>query len=338
MTMRAVVASDHDPSLGALAVHDVARPSPRRHQVLIKVHCAPVNPIDVMILRGTYPALPPAPFIPGAVGVGTVVGHGGGLGRVLVGRRVVFAAPPGSPGTWAEYACTGVSLCVPLGDRFNDSDAVNLLANGMTAVGLTDLLDRSRHESVVFTAAASEVGQLFNRVTRGRRSLINVVRSDTQADILHRLGARIVLNSSTDDFPAQLGSWIERTGATAAIDSVGGTLAASLLDALPDRAELISIGRLSGEPVTIDALTNLTYRQQHMTGFSIYAWLDNLSPARRIRAIHRARRLYGPHGHRTRVQHIAGLDDAAQRLPDLIANTSAGKTLISPLSGATRPS
>jgi NADPH:quinone reductase len=262
--------------------------------------------------------------------VGTVVGHGGGVGRVLVGRRVVFATPPGAQGTWAEYACSDVSLCLPLGSRLDDPDAVNLLANGMTAVGLIDLLNRAGHRAAVVTAAASEVGQLLNRAVRGRQPLINVVRSETQAEILRELGAEIVVDSSHEDFFEKLRSWIERTGATAAIDSVGGTMAANLLEVLPDGAELISIGRLSGESVTVDALTHLTHRQQRMTGFSIYAWLDGLSPLRRVSALRHARQLYGPTGHRTVVQHSVDLDDTVRRLPDLVTNASAGKTLITP--------
>jgi NADPH:quinone reductase-like Zn-dependent oxidoreductase len=52
--------------------------------------------------------------------------------------------------------------------------------------------------------------------------LVNIVRKQSQADLLTEIGAKYVCNSSSDSFKKDLYKAIEETGATLAFDAIGG--------------------------------------------------------------------------------------------------------------------
>ena len=92
-TMRALVL----PAWGApLELRRVPRPDPAPGEVLIRLAAAPINPSDLMTLKGAYSMPVDPPMIPGLEGAGQVVGAGAGvLAKSMMGKRVACAAAPG---------------------------------------------------------------------------------------------------------------------------------------------------------------------------------------------------------------------------------------------------
>ena len=87
---------------------------------------------------------------------------------------------------------------------------------------------REGHKALVHTAAASNLGQMLNKICqRDGVSLVNVVRSAEQANILKELGAKIVLDSTSPRFMSELIEAVGATEATLAFDAIGGGLMAS---------------------------------------------------------------------------------------------------------------
>src|SRR3712207_2810487 len=86
--------------LKALRVEEVPRPSPGPGEVLVRMRARPVNPSDLLTVRGLYGVLPKLPASPGLEGVGEVAAVGEGVGQLSAGRRVI---PLGVSGTWQEY-------------------------------------------------------------------------------------------------------------------------------------------------------------------------------------------------------------------------------------------
>jgi NADPH2:quinone reductase len=116
-TMRAVQLRAYDGNPESIAVVDLSVPRPGPGQVLVRVAASPINPSDLMFIRGLYGFKKPLPAIPGFEGSGTVVEAGSGMmPRFLKGRRVACAAadPNIAGGMWAEYLVTSAQLCVPL--------------------------------------------------------------------------------------------------------------------------------------------------------------------------------------------------------------------------------
>jgi NADPH:quinone reductase-like Zn-dependent oxidoreductase len=84
------------------------------------------------------------------------------------------------------------------------------------------------HTALVHTAAASNLGQMLNRICQAEGiDLVNIVRKDEQVALLKAMGAKYVINSSADNFMADLTDAIHETGATLAFDATGGGMLAS---------------------------------------------------------------------------------------------------------------
>ena len=79
------------------------------------------------------------------------------------------------------------------------------------------------HKAIVHAAAASNLGQMLNRICIADGiDLINIVRKAEQETLLRDMGAKYVVNSSSDTFLADLTAAIVETGATIAFDPIGG--------------------------------------------------------------------------------------------------------------------
>lgn len=307
-------------------------PSPGKGEVLIKVHCSPVNPADRMQVAGVYIQNREPPFTPGLVGVGTVVDarKGGLMGRLVAGKRVVFAPGPRLEGTWAQYALAPARLCLPLAADLSDTDGVNLLANATTVIGLLDVARQAKARAVVMTGAAGEIGRLLNVAARDRGvAVINVVRRADQAQLLRADGAEHVLDSQANDFGPKLAELATKLGATVAFDAVAGELTRDLLKSLPDGSEIVVLGRLSGDEMRFDGLDYLVGRHMKLSGFDVNLWVGRQSILQIMSVAKKAAALLR-RGRGTRVQHRVSLSDLAVRFEKLQQSQTGGKTVVFP--------
>jgi hypothetical protein len=103
------------------------------------------------------------------------------------------------------------------------ADGASWFVNPLTALGMTETMRREGHKALVHTAAASNLGQMLNKIclTDGI-GLVNIVRSKEQADILRKIGAKHIVDSSAAGFMDDLTQALVETGATIAFDAIGG--------------------------------------------------------------------------------------------------------------------
>src|SRR5258705_12599422 len=79
------------------------------------------------------------------------------------------------------------------------------------------------HKALVHTAAASNLGQMLNKICiKDKVDLVNIVRKAEQVDVLKKIGATYVCNSSSPAFMDELTDALAATGATMAFDAIGG--------------------------------------------------------------------------------------------------------------------
>ena len=227
----------------SVAIEDVTFPDPTGNQVLVKMEAAPINPSDLAILvgaadlenatysQGKFVATVPEPFNAGSKarhglklpagneGAGTVVAAGeGDAAKALIGQRV--SCVPGN--AYSQYCLADAAMCLPLGDHSAEEGA-SAFVNPMTALGFVETARRDGHHAILHTVGASNLGQMLTRICKEDGiGLVNIVRKDSQAELLKALGATHVVNSSADDFMAQLRSAIADTGAFCGFDPIGG--------------------------------------------------------------------------------------------------------------------
>jgi NADPH2:quinone reductase len=106
--------------------------------------------------------------------------------------------------------------------------------NPLTALGMVETMRREGHTGLVHTAAASNLGQMLNRICLADGvPLVNIVRRPEQAALLREQGARHVCDSSAPTFHDDLVAALRDTGATLGFDAIGGgRLAGHVLNAM----------------------------------------------------------------------------------------------------------
>ena len=231
-----------------LSLHELPLPQPADDEVLIRIEAAPINPSDIGLLFGTadmaglsvggtperpllHAPVPPAAMkamagrvgqsLPcGNEGAGLVVAAGAGpAAQALLGKRV--AAIGGA--MYAEYRAVKVDACLPLPEGATAVQGASCFVNPLTALGMVETMKREGHTALVHTAAASNLGQMLNRIClKDGVPLVNIVRKPEQAELLRAQGAQHVCDTSSPDFEAQLTDALVATGATLGFDATGG--------------------------------------------------------------------------------------------------------------------
>jgi NADPH:quinone reductase-like Zn-dependent oxidoreductase len=147
---------------------------------------------------------------------------------------------------FADYRRIRAREVIPLPEGASAADGASMFVNPLTALGFVETARREGHGAIVHTAAASNLGQMLQRICLAEGiPLVNIVRSAQQEDILRGIGATHVLNSQAEDFPAQLATALAETKATIAFDAIGGgTLGSDILQAM-ERAAVRSMTEYS---------------------------------------------------------------------------------------------
>jgi len=242
-----------------LELKEQPMPIPGENEVLIRIEATPINPSDHGVMFGwasmasatssgngadTVLSAPVSEqgmavmkarigqsLAVGNEGAGTVVATGTSeLAKSLDGK--VVAAMGG--GMYGQYRCVDASVCLPLLEGHTAKDGASSFVNPLTALCMIETMNLEGHTALVHTAAASNLGQMLNRICLdGGVDLVNIVRKDEQETLLREMGAKYVVNSSKDSFMADLTDAIHATGATLAFDATGGgTLASTILSAM----------------------------------------------------------------------------------------------------------
>lgn len=241
----------------SLARVEVAAPGP--DEVVVRIEAAPINPSDLALLVGaadmgtatrsgpsdnpvTTAQIPAAgmramagrldeSMTVGNEGAGTVIATGSsGAAQRLMGKTVALFG--GS--MFGQYRTVAANTCLPLPADTTAAQGASCFVNPLTSLCMVETMRLEGHTALVHTAAASNLGQMLNKVCQAEDiALVNIVRSEAQAEILRGLGAKYICDSTSLNFMADLIAALVETGATLAFDAIGGgTLAGQMLTAM----------------------------------------------------------------------------------------------------------
>jgi NADPH2:quinone reductase len=242
-----------------LSLVRVPTPMPAADEVVVRVEATPINPSDIGLLFGAADLatvavrgsgeqtvvtarIPPAAMkamaarvgqslAAGNEGAGTIVAAGSGAAaQALLGRTVAVLGGA----MYSQLRTVKVELCLLLPAGTSAADGASAFVNPLTALGMCETMRREGHRALVHTAAASNLGQMLNRVCIADGiGLVNVVRRDEHIALLRGEGARHVVSTSSPTFAGELTEAIAATGATLAFDAIGGgRLAGQILAAM----------------------------------------------------------------------------------------------------------
>jgi len=229
-----------------LSLARVAIPEPAADEVLVRVEGSPINPSDLGLLLGAadmstavasgtaeqpvVTAKIPQAFMRamagrldesmpvGNEGAGVVI-KAGVDAQHLLGKTVAMLGGA----MYAEYRCLKAADVLVLPPGATAADGASCFVNPLTALGMVETMRREGHTALVHTAAASNLGQMLNKICLAEGvGLVNIVRSPEQAAILQTIGAKHVVDSSAPGFMEDLIKALVATGATLAFDAIGG--------------------------------------------------------------------------------------------------------------------
>ena len=236
-----------------LSLARIPTPEPGPDEVLVRIEATPMNPSDLGLLFGladlsTAKASGSAeqPVITASVpdklmksmagrmdqsmpvgneGAGVVVKAGASeAAQALLGKTVAILGGA----MYAQYRCIKAVQCLVLPAGTTPAEGASCFVNPLTSLGMTETMRREGHKALVHTAAASNLGQMLNRIClKDGIGLVNIVRKQEQADLLRKMGAQHVCNSSSPSFTDDLTAALVATGATIAFDAIGGGRLAS---------------------------------------------------------------------------------------------------------------
>jgi NADPH2:quinone reductase len=302
-----------------LSLTHVPTPVPAPNEVLIRVEAAPLNPSDLGLLfagaditkasqRGT-PEQPVvvAPIPDGVLksmtarfdlsmpvgneGAGVVIAAGSSdAAQALLGKTV--AALGGA--MYSQYRCVPLDQTLRLPQGATPAEGASSFINPLTALCMIETLRSEGHTALVHTAAASNLGQMLQRIcTQDGIGLVNIVRNQSQVDLLRAMGAAHVCNTTSPSFMQDLIESLVATGATLAFDAIGaGDLASQILTGMetalnknatqysrygsPVHKQVYVYGALGHGPLEINRNIGLAWG---VSGWLVTPFLQKIGPA-----------------------------------------------------------
>lgn len=261
-----------------LSLQRVPVPEPGPDEVVVRIEASPINPSDLGLLVGAadmstakstgsgdstvVTATVPPQFMramAGRVDESMPVGNEGGGVVIAAGSSPAAQALMGKTvgvlggAMYAQYRTLRASDCLVMHEGVTPMEAASCFVNPLTALGMVETMRRENHKALVHTAAASNLGQMLNKIClMDGVDLVNIVRNEAQADILRKIGAKHIVDSSSATFMEDLTKALVETGATLAFDAIGG-------------------GKLAGQILTcMEAAANQTATVYSRYGSSTY--------------------------------------------------------------------
>ena len=261
-----------------LQVGEAPVPEPGPGQVRVRMIASPINPSDLLQIRGEYGKRPKLPATCGFEGVGVVEKSGGGLlGWRVRGRRVAVINARG--GNWAEYAVIPTRQAVPVPDDLPDEQVACFFVNPATVIAMIEkVLCVPRGAWLIQTAAASALGKMIVKFGHHARfRTLNIVRRPESAAELRQLGADAVVDSSSEKLEDRVPAIVGTEGVRFGVDAVGGSLTGQVLDLLAPGGRLLNYGVLAGEAIRVPPRA-LIMGGRRLEGFWLSDWAGRQSP------------------------------------------------------------
>jgi len=227
---------------------EVPIPDPGPGQVRVKIAACGLNFADLLMVKGTYQDMPPAPFALGMEAAGVVDAVGGGDVPAPGTRVAVF----GGHGGLAEYGVFDAARCVPIPDAMPFEAAAGfIIAHGTSHLALTRRARLKAGERLLVLGAAGGVGLTAVELGAGLGAeVIAVARGREKLAVAQAAGAAHLIDSDDSDLRGKIKAI---GGADVVYDAVGGAAFKAALRATNPEGRIVTIGFASGEVPQIPA-------------------------------------------------------------------------------------
>lgn len=250
----------------AMRAAEAPDPQVGADDVLVKVHAASVNPLDLRIRNGDFKAFLPyrLPLVLGNELAGTVVRVGPSVTRFTVGDEVYARPDKDRIGTFAELIAVHQDDLAPKPATLTMAEAASLPLVALTAWQV--LVERARvqpGQKVLIHAGTGGLGSVAVQLAKALGAHVATTVSTAKVDLARDLGADVVIDYRTQDFEEVLDSY------DVVLDSLGGENLAKSLRVVKPGGMVISVAgppdpafarELGANPILRLAMTALSFR------------------------------------------------------------------------------
>lgn len=251
--------------------------APGASEIVIDMEFSPINPSDLVLMRGLYGVKPKLPAPVGSEGVARVAKVGSGVAGIKEGDRVLF---PRGTSTWQTRSKVKADGLFALPADADPQQLSMLMVNPPTAyLLLTEYASLKKGDWLIQSAGNSGVGRAVIAIAKQMGvHTVSVVRRPELVDELKKLGADIVLVEGPD-LAKRVAEATGKANILLALDSVGGPGLMSLNDCLANGGTLVAYGVMSGGPGPFFTAPNI-FRDLTLKGFWLLNWFNKNPPAR----------------------------------------------------------
>lgn len=307
-------------------VETLPLPKPGNNQVLVKIAFAPINPSDLLAMRGLYG--PKDTNLCGLEGSGTVVALGENLKvPFTIGQKVHLLGP----GTMGQYCLANTNDVWPVQGDISLEQASSHFINPLTVVCFGKFVQQGGHKTVIHTVGSSAMGRMVIRYFKAMGiKTINILRKDEYIQELKDIGADYVLNSTAPDFEKQLKEIAEKENATIAFDAIAADFTGKVVTAQPAGSICYVYSALGGHAVNTISIMEL-FKGKQITGFTLSMDVDGMVESGKIKRedLNKAHTLLNS-TLQSHTQKIFKLEEVAEALALYEKSSSAGKILFQP--------
>jgi NADPH:quinone reductase-like Zn-dependent oxidoreductase len=259
--MDAVVIQASGSPAQSLAVRSEPVPEPGPGEVLVEVHAAAVNPLDIANALGLLGT--PLPKIPGVDFAGVVVSDGDHVGQEVWGSgpALGMALDGNRPGTHARFVVIPETWLSRKPERLTMAEAAAVGRSHWAAwETLINMMEITPGETILITGGGGSVGQAAAAIARWRGAEV-IVAARRRPD-----GAPRFIDTSSSDIREAVLELTDGRGADLVLDTVGGALFVPALGSLRYDGRMVGLHG-GAAPVTCD-LNEIYSRQLHVTGLA----------------------------------------------------------------------
>ncbi|WP_336009927.1 NADP-dependent oxidoreductase [Acinetobacter calcoaceticus] len=221
-------------------VGEQPKPSLSKDAVLVKVHAASINPLDIRVLEGEFKAILPVkfPFILGSDFAGTVIEVGSNVTQFKAGDEVY--AKIDLNGAFAEYTVVQQSSLALKPKNISMELAASLPLVALTAwQALVEIAKVQSGQKVLIHAGSGGVGSIAIQLAKSLGAIVATTTSGKNTRWVRELGADIIIDYKTADFEQELKDY------DVVLDTQGGKTLEKSLNVVKRGGRIISI---SGPP------------------------------------------------------------------------------------------
>jgi NADPH:quinone reductase-like Zn-dependent oxidoreductase len=204
--MQAIIFNEYGSS-DVLQLKNIEKPTPKNHEVLVKIQSASINPLDWRLMRAT-PFLarlenglfkPKNPLL-GADLAGRVEAIGSAVTAFKVGDEVFGEKFKTGLGALAEYACVAEDSLVlkPANITFEEASSVPIAS--LTALQGLRKGNIQAGKKVLINGASGGVGMFAVQIAKSFGAEVTAVCSTTNIGWVHALGADHIIDYTQTDF------------------------------------------------------------------------------------------------------------------------------------------